>query len=188
MTEEEASSLARRTLSGERYYHTSRVVEAAGALAGRYGADAALARTAAWLHDICKEEDQKLLLQRLLGDDILRDGTVQRNHALLHSYAGGRFVKDVLGLDSEIADAVMYHTAGRAGMSLLEKVVFLADYISDDRDFPGLEEVREAAEKSLNAACVLALRNTIIHICKQQRVIDLNSVRAFNDLIGDMSI
>ncbi len=181
-TVEDAKKLARGMQSDERYHHTECVVAAAEMLAERFGADPARAALAAWLHDILKEQPKALLLQRLEGSDIIDVTQIRDIPALWHSYAGGMYVRDELCLDDEIAAAVSYHTAGRAGMSLLEKVVFLADYISEDRDFRGVEEVRDIAKTDLNAACIAALRNGIIHLCKQQRLIDLNTIRAFNDL------
>ena len=188
MTPMQARRLARQRLSDERFIHSECVAAAAGTLALRFGADRDRAVTAAWLHDILKEEPKELLLQRMQSSDIMRDEEIIPNDALWHSYAGGIYVLEELCLDREIADAVMYHTAGRSGMSLLEKVIFLSDYISEDRDYRGVDEVRELAEHSLDEACLMALRNAIVHICKLGRHIDINSVRAFNELVGDRSI
>ena len=76
-----------------------------------------------------------------------------------------------------------YHTAGRAGMTPLEQVVFLADYISADREFRGAEEVRHIAFVSMDEACLAALRNSLAHLLKLGRCIDLNSIRAFNHFV-----
>ena len=188
MTPDEAKKLARQTLSDERFFHSECVVKAAQMLAVRYGADQKKALTAAWLHDILKEEPQERLLQRLHSSDIMQYEEILPNEALWHSYAGGIYVQEELGLDPEIALAVMHHTAGRQGMSLLEKVVFLSDYISEDRDYRGVDEVRELAEHSLDEACLAALSNAIIHVCKLGRHIDINAVRAFNELVKNRSI
>jgi nicotinate-nucleotide adenylyltransferase len=142
---------------------------------------------AALLHDVLKETDSGELWKRIKGSAIIDVAGIEHSPATWHAYAGGVYLLDELGLEEDIALAVMYHTAGRAGMSLLEKVVFVADYISPDRDFRGVAEVREAAETSLDEACVLALRNGIAHICRMRKHIDINSVLAFNDLIDNRS-
>lgn len=184
---ESARQLAEQTLSPRRYHHTACVVKAADELARRYGADPLRAQLAAWMHDILKERDAADLLQRLQGSDIIDFTHIADLPSLWHAYAGGLYAKQELGLDDEIANAVMYHTAGRAGMSTLEKVVFLADYISEDRDFRGADEVRRIAETSLDDACLTALRNGIVHICKMGKSLDVNSVYAFNDFVQNGS-
>lgn len=183
----DAQRLAKETLSPERYTHTEYVVAAAKELAQRYGADLERAQLAAWLHDILKENHQDDLLQRIQGSDIINVTHAHEIPPLWHAYAGGLYVLEELGLDEEIANAVMYHTSGRAGMSLLEKVVFMADYVSADREFSGVAEVRKRAETSLDDACLMALRNGIVHICKMGRLIDINSIYAFNDFVKNGS-
>ncbi|MEG0832810.1 MAG: bis(5'-nucleosyl)-tetraphosphatase (symmetrical) YqeK [Oscillospiraceae bacterium] len=180
MTKEEAKNLARLKLSDERFYHTECVAQAACKLAQMYGGDSERAMTAAYLHDILKETPLDDLLKIIKSSDIISYKAVEDSTSLWHAYAGGIWVKTELLLDDEIADAVMYHTSGRANMTLLGKIVFLADYISEDRDFRGTDEVRAIAKSSINDACKTALRNQLIHLIKQGRTIDLNSVAAFN--------
>ena len=183
ITCDEARELARNTLSEHRYYHTQCVAEAAIKLAAQYGCDVQKAELAALLHDILKERSDNDLLQILKGSDIINFAQIERCPALWHSFAGGIYVEDELGCPREIADAVRYHTAGRPAMTLLEKVVFLADYISADRDFKGVAEVREIAAHSLDSACLAALHNCIIHLAKQYRFINVGSVEAYNYLL-----
>lgn len=183
----EAKRLARQMLSDERYHHTACVADAATKLARRYGADVENAQTAAWLHDILKEHDRADLLQWIKRSDIMDTTQIERVPPLWHAYAGALFVKEELGLSEDIANAVASHTAGRAGMSLLEKVVFLADYVSEDRGYSGVNAVRLRAEDSLDGACLMALRNSIVHLCKMGKPIDVNSVLAFNDFIENGS-
>ncbi|MEG0912356.1 MAG: bis(5'-nucleosyl)-tetraphosphatase (symmetrical) YqeK [Oscillospiraceae bacterium] len=183
MTCEQARELAKSMLSEERFYHTECVAGAAVRLAKKYGCDTARAERAALLHDILKERDKAALLQMLKSSDIIDYVQIEECPALYHSYAGGIYVKDELKLDMETADAVRYHTAGRENMTLLDKVVFLADYISEDRDFKGADEVREIAEDSLDEAVLVALRNGLIHLFKQYRYANVESVKAYNYLV-----
>ena len=183
MTCDEARELARNTLSEHRFYHTECVAAAAVELAKQYGCDVQKAELAALLHDILKERSDDDLLQMLKGSDIIDFAQIERCPALWHSFAGGIYVEKELGCSREIADAVRYHTAGRCAMTLLEKVVFLADYISADRDFRGAVEVREIAARSLDEACLAALHNCIIHLTKQYRYVNVGSVEAYNCLL-----
>lgn len=183
MTPEEAKTLAKARLSKERFYHTACVAKAAEQLAGRHGVDVQKALVAAWLHDILKEADPRDLLQRIKGSDIMNASQIMRIPSVWHAYAGGLYVGRELGLEDDIANAVMMHTTGRAGMTALEKVILLADYTSADRTFKGVDEVRELANISLDKACAAAIRNGIIHVCKAGKPIDIHSVYAYNDLI-----
>ncbi|MCL1887928.1 MAG: HD domain-containing protein, partial [Kiritimatiellaeota bacterium] len=94
-------------------------------MAERYGVDVERAKIAGYLHDILKEHDKEDLLQRLKASDIIEFARIEQSPAIWHAYAGGLYVRDELGLDDDIANAVMYHTAGRKGMSALEKVIFI---------------------------------------------------------------
>ncbi len=183
MTCEQARALAKNTLSPERFYHTECVAQAAVALAQRYGCDVELAERAALLHDILKECDPADLLQILRGSAIIDYIQIVDCPALYHSYAGGVYVRDVLGLDMQTADAVRYHTAGREDMTLLDKVVFIADYISADREFKGVDEVRALAAHSLDEAVLAALRNGLMHLFKKYRYVHIESVKAYNFLL-----
>ncbi|MDO4565841.1 MAG: bis(5'-nucleosyl)-tetraphosphatase (symmetrical) YqeK [Oscillospiraceae bacterium] len=180
MNSSEAKEFARSMQSDERFYHSCCVAEAAERLARRWDADEEKALEAAFLHDILKESDKGVLLQMLKGSDIISFTQIEKCPALWHSYAGGIYVEKELGCSREIADAVRYHTAGRAGMTLLDKIVFLADYISADREFKGAEEARELAFQFLDKACLTALRNGLVHLFKQYRFVNLDSVEAYN--------
>ncbi|MCP6368247.1 bis(5'-nucleosyl)-tetraphosphatase (symmetrical) YqeK, partial [Klebsiella pneumoniae] len=80
---------------------------------------------------------------------------------LWHAPVGAFLVRNEVGItDKEVLDAIAYHTSGRPGMTLLEKIVYVADYIEPGRRFPGVDEVRELAKKDLNAALIQSLKNT----------------------------
>jgi predicted HD superfamily hydrolase involved in NAD metabolism len=184
ITMEQAQTLARETLSPHRFFHTQCVVKAARQLAAQYGANRQKAELAAWLHDILKERSDADLLHWLKGSDIIDESQIRRMRPLWHAYAAERYVRAELGLGDDVAYAIAFHTAGRPGMTLLEKVVFIADYISEDREFRGADEVREIVKTSLDRACLVALRNGLIHLCKLEKTIDVRSVLAFNDFVN----
>ena len=110
-------------------------------------------------------------------EDIPKD-LLDYHHELWHAPAGAYLVQQEVGItDAEILDAIRYHTTGRVGMTLLEKVIYLADYIEPGRKFPGVDEVRQLAKHNLNQAVCQALENTIYFLERQkQHSISLNKI------------
>ena len=184
---EEARKLAASMLGERRLHHSDCVAETALRLAPGFGADPEKARLAGILHDIMKEQEDSVMLRYLLvpgGTGVDDPGQL---HALWHSWAGAAYAERELGLDADICDAIRYHTSGRADMTPLEKTVFLADYISDDRTFDGSAEVREKAKENQDEALLLALQNEITHLIKKKRAVDLHSVAAYDWLLKTLS-
>ena len=135
----------RRRLSKKRFEHTLGVVVTSVDLARKYGENLEYARLAALLHDSAKElpllDMQNLVKNFNLDDDMLRNG------ALLHGVAGMELAKERYGVtNSYILEAIRVHTTGKVNMSTLDKIIFLADYIEPNRDFPGLDIIRLAAK------------------------------------------
>jgi predicted HD superfamily hydrolase involved in NAD metabolism len=86
-------------------------------------------------------------------------------------------------LDKEVLEAIRYHTTGRPGMSLLEKVIYLADYIEPGRHFPGVDEVRALAKQDLDTALIQAVKNTILFLMKKNQPVYPDSFQTYNDLV-----
>ena len=106
------------------------------------------------------------------------------SRALLHGPAGSVLAKTAFGIDDEeIRGAIYYHTTGRVGMTLLEKIVFLADYIEPNRDFPGVEDLRLLAEKDLDEAVLAAYDSTISHLIDQEAYIYGLTFLGRNDMV-----
>ena len=183
MTVEQAKQLAREMLRDRRYEHTANVADAARRLAPVFGADAEKAELAAWLHDVMKHQSDEVLLKTMAGSAIMSDKQLQLKKKLWHAWAGGIYVKNTLGLPQEIADAVYYHTSGRADMTALEKTVFLADYISAERDFEGVDAVRESVKTGRDEACRLALAQTIASLTQRGSYIEEHTIEAYNFLV-----
>ena len=131
-------------LKHKRIPHVLGTEQEAIRLAERYGADVDKARTAALLHDCTKKlgMEEQLELCRRFG--IQLDELEQRALKLLHAKTGAAIAKEVFGVDEEIFRAIWWHTTGHAGMTLLEKILYLADYIEPSRDFPGVDALRKA--------------------------------------------
>jgi nicotinate-nucleotide adenylyltransferase len=150
-------------LSPKRYAHTMGVVEEAERLAHYYGADVGKAKIAALLHDCAKEysADKKRALCEMWNipmDDILH-AQIDLTHSLLGAESAWR---DYNVYDGEILQAIRYHTTGHKNMTLMDKIILLADYIEPTRDdYPGLSKIREQAYVNLNSAILTGIRATI---------------------------
>lgn len=130
-------------------------------LAERWGADVDKARRAALLHDCTKKlnlEEQLAVAERF---HVPLDEMERREIKLLHAKTGAGIAETVFGTDGEITEAIRWHTTGRAHMTLLEKVIYLADYIEPTRDFPGVEALRRTCYQDLDAGLLLGLEMTI---------------------------
>lgn len=130
-------------------------------LAARYGADVEKARRAALLHDCTKKLDMEEQLSLCRQYGIQLDGLEQRALKLLHARTGAEIARDVFGADDEICSAIRWHTTGHANMTLLEKIIYLADYIEPSRDFPGVDRLRKVCYEDLDRGLLTGLEMTI---------------------------
>ena len=147
----------KENLSEKRLKHTFAVEEEAASLAEHYGADVDKTRLAALFHDMCRNYSEKA------SDMFIR------HLGLPAKYEGNR----------NLAHGKMsFHTTGRAGMSLLEKIVFLADAIEPARDYPGVDELRRLAYEDLDKACIRSLEGTIGYIESRGGYLDPDTINA----------
>ncbi|WNS74369.1 bis(5'-nucleosyl)-tetraphosphatase (symmetrical) YqeK [Bacillus sp. DTU_2020_1000418_1_SI_GHA_SEK_038] len=183
MDRESALEIVKRQLTDHRYHHTIGVMETALVLAERYGANVKKAELAAIFHDYAKfrpkEEMQQIILDEGMPQELLL-----YNSELWHAPVGAFLVQKEVGIDDvEILDAIRYHTSGRKNMSILEKVIYLADYIEPGRHFPGVDEVREMAKLSLDRALIKSIQNTIFFLMKRGQPVFPATFNTYNDLI-----
>ena len=158
----------KKNLSPKRYHHSEGVAHTARDLARRYGADPEKAFLAGWLHDCAKEMKLPEMQYWVNQKGMHLDAYMMGSRALLHGPAGSACAELHFHIsDPEILDAIVYHTTGKVHMTLMEKILFLADYIEPSRDFPGVGELRRLAEKDLDAALLLAYDSTIRHLLDQ---------------------
>ena len=130
-------------------------------LARRYGADETDARIAALLHDCTKKLDMEQQLALCRRYDIRLDGLEQHALKLLHAKTGAAVARDLFGVKDAVYEAIRWHTTGKPDMTLLEKVIYLADYIEPNRDFPGVERLRRAVYDDLDKGLLMGLSDTI---------------------------
>lgn len=171
-------------LRPERFAHSLNVAEEARRLAQAYGADPEKAYTAGILHDIMKNSPAREQLSVMERAGVALTADERANPKLWHAMAGEAYVRMELHVrDEEILRAIRYHTTARAGMSVLEKVLYIADFISADRDYDGVEEMRNAARVSLEAAMLEGMRYCIVDLARSGQVIHTDSVKAYNEII-----
>lgn len=155
-----------KTLDEMRYEHTLGVAYTAAALAMRYGASVENAQLAGLLHDCakCLDDDKKIAICEKHNISITE--VEKRNPFLLHAKAGSFLAMNKYKVhDSDVINAILNHTTGRPGMSLLEKIIFVADYIEPGRKkAPNLAEIREMAFINLDGAVVKILKDTLDYL------------------------
>ena len=171
-------------LTPARWRHVEGVIETAVRLARRWGADVEKAYLAAVLHDVAKDCSTNRLLKATLDFGIVLSKLDEAATPLLHAPVGAAVARAEFGIvDPDVIAAIRYHTTGRAGMSLLEKIVYLADYVEPGRSFPGVEAVRALVEEDLDKALLLALSQGIAHLVAQGALIAPESIEARNELL-----
>lgn len=186
MKREELLQAVKVELTADRFKHTLGVVETAVKLAKQFGADPERAEIAAILHDYCKCWSQETL-RLWIVEQQLDHNLLEHSSALWHAFVGAEAVRIRLGVEDEhILNAIRYHTSGRPGMTVLEKVVCLADYIEPGRDFPGVQQVRELAERDLNGALLRSFNNTITFLVQMDQKLFPLTVEARNDLLDQV--
>ena len=160
------------------------MADSAKKLASLYGCDEEKAYTAGLLHDIMKNASEEEQLSVISKAGWQLTDCEKSNDKLWHAIAGAAFMKTELGIeDDDLIEAVRYHTTARKNMSVLEKVIYVADFVSADRNYPEVEEVREAAEQSLEKAMMMGLEFCIREIAKRRQILHPDSVDAYNEII-----
>jgi nicotinate-nucleotide adenylyltransferase len=159
----EIKNRLKRSLPEKRYSHTLSVADEARRLAAIHGANGDKAYLAGLLHDAAKGLSDAKLLEKAVKYGIALDPYTRAHPGIIHGMVAAETAKADYGVsDEDVLNAVRYHTTGRPGMSLLEKIVFTADYIEPGRAaHSGLVQARECADHDLDAAVICALTATI---------------------------
>ena len=185
---DEFKAILKERLTEGRYIHSLNVADSAVELAEIYGADAEKAYTAGLVHDSCKDMPAGLQLSYLLENNVEMTDLEINTAKLYHAISGSVFAKNTFGIeDEDMLNAIRYHTTGRKGMSLLEKIVFIADFISAERDYNGVDIMREKAKRSLDEAIVEGLSFTIKDLIDAERLVHPDTLDAYNDAIFNVN-
>lgn len=170
-------------INEKRFQHTLGVEKMAVKLAKMYGADVRKAQTAALFHDMAKRLDNKLALAKELG--IEPSPTERTNPKLLHGPIAAKLMeRDFHIVDTDVLNAVRYHTTGRRGMSKLEKIIYQADFIEETRDFDGVDELRKRTFEDLDAGLLEGLIHTLKYLLDKRVTIEWNSIEAYNHMLS----
>ena len=170
------------TLKERRYNHTLGVADTAVELAKKYGCDQEKAEIAGLLHDCAKYMSSEEILKKCKNYGIQFTESEKNNPHLLHAKLGEYYARHDYGVeDEEILSAIHNHTTGKAEMTLLEKIIFTADYIEPGRkDVENLDKIREISFKNLDKAVYLILKNTIKYLNSWKGEIDKPTLDAYN--------
>lgn len=175
-------------LKENRLRHSVSVSETAVALAAIYGENIEKARIAGLVHDCVKNMGNEQLIKVAMEHEIQLDEIYLRNPSILHGLVGSIVAREVMGIsDEDILSAIHYHTTGRKNMSLLEKIIYIADYIEPLRKFDGVEELRRLSNIDLDEAIIQALENTISYVISQKGLLHIDTIDARNDLLSKNS-
>ena len=176
--------IVKSRMSQRRFEHSVNVCFTAKMLAEKYGANKNKAMIAGILHDITKESSPEyhMSIIRKFKIPITKYDTMSKG--MLHSITGSTYAEKVLRIrDRDIINAIRYHTTGREGMSLLEKVVFVADFTSSERDYRGVEKIRKCASEDLDLGVLSGLLFSINNLLEVKVPIHPNTILAYNDMV-----
>lgn len=165
-------------MRAKRIPHVMGVEEEAVKLAQRWGADPELARRAGILHDCTKYYELPEQLDICEEYGVRLDALEQKAVKLLHSKTGACIARGVFGQPDAVYDAIFWHTTGKADMTTLEKVLYIADYMEPNRDFDGVERLRHLAYTDLDKAMLLGVEMTIQEMQQRQVPIHTNTLQA----------
>ncbi len=182
-TKDKVAFLKKR-LSTKRFQHSVNVARAAKLLAAKYGEDQDKAYFAGLLHDICKEDPPEEQYRLMLAGDFAPDLAELHSRKLWHGIAGAYFIQTEFGVeDRDILNAVRFHTVGRAGMSRLEEIIYIADMISEERDYKGVGKMRKLAYENLQLAMLEALRDAASSVLKKGGMLPVYTIEAYNSYL-----
>ena len=184
MTRQEMREAIRPLMSEERYRHSLGVEKEAERLARRWGEDPEKAAIAGILHDCCKEMPLPEALQIMRRSAIMTEIDFREQPQLIHGFAAAEILGRYGVRDKDIENAVRYHTTGRAGMSRLEKIIYLADYIEPSRDFPGVNDLQACVYEDLDRGMLMGLEMTIDEMTEMGNPVHHATVEARDWLKG----
>ena len=164
--------------------HPGSTMKEAVKLAEKYGADTEKAYTAGILHDCAKgyDTDEQIELCQKYG--VVLDDITLACKPVIHAPLGAKIAKTEYGVnDKDVLDAIMCHTVAKENMSLLDKIIYIADMIEPMRDFDGVEELRKAAYENIDRAFILGLKQSIVFNAQKNKIIHPNTLSAWNYML-----
>jgi predicted HD superfamily hydrolase involved in NAD metabolism len=173
-----------KILSPRRLEHSIGVSHTADIMAEQFGCNRVKAKMAGLLHDMAREIPVEEFLPRAQAFGIVVNDIERAEPILLHAPLAAKLAETRFQIhDVEILQAISWHTTGRSQMSMLDKIIYLADVIEPSRNFEGLEEIRTMAHCDLDKALLLALDQSISYILKRRGLIHPATIEARNNLL-----
>lgn len=172
------------SISKKRLNHVLSVEKTAVELASHYGENIEKVSIAALVHDIAKERPDEEMRDLIISENMDLE-LLQYGNNIWHGPAGANIVQTHFGItDEEILNAIRNHTVGSPEMSLVEKIIFVADYIEPGRSFPGVEEARRLAFSNVDSAVSYATEKTLEHLIKNKIQIYPKSIETYNKWVA----
>lgn len=177
-------SIIRDLLDDYRYNHSLCVAEEAKRLAILYNEDVENAYLAGLLHDITKNFTIDEHLNIFSKFDIILSDVEKKSIPIWHGISASAYVKHILGINEEkIISSIRYHTTAKSNMSLFEKLIYLADYTSADRNYPDVDVMRRLVNESIEEAMLYSLKYTIKDLISKDRAVHPDTLNAYNEII-----
>lgn len=176
----EVHKIVKETLSHYRLHHSECVAKRCVELADIYRVDKESARLIGIVHDLAKEMSNEEKIEYCKKYHIEVDYIEKENVGLLHGKIAAHIAKKQFGFSEDLCSAIKYHTTGKENMSLLDKILYVADMTSDDRKFTNKEYVVELGNKNLDECVKYILKLGITQRIAQNKKVHLNSLKALN--------
>ncbi|MFX3674448.1 MAG: bis(5'-nucleosyl)-tetraphosphatase (symmetrical) YqeK [Paenisporosarcina sp.] len=184
MNRDKYLATVRERMPEPRYVHTLGVMETAIHLADHYGVSKVDAEVAAILHDIAKFSNP-LWMKKIIQNEKMNPILLEYHHELWHAPVGAYVVRNELGITNEnILNAIRFHTTGRANMSPLEKILYVADMIEPNRRFPNVDLLREHATEGLDGIMEACIIHSIKFLIQKKQPVFPDSIHCYNDLVN----
>ncbi|MTI48488.1 bis(5'-nucleosyl)-tetraphosphatase (symmetrical) YqeK [Sporosalibacterium faouarense] len=185
--DKEKHKVLKEAIGEARYEHSLGVAKTAIKLAQKYNCSERKAAIAGLLHDCGKLQNADEILKKAKDFGIIQDDVMKNNRGLLHGPVGAVLAKIIYEVeDEDILNAINIHTTGKANMTLLEKIIYLADYIEPGRIFSGVDDIRRIAYVDLDKALLLAMGSTIKYVIDKGLTIHIDTIKARNSIIFNL--
>ena len=170
-------------LTEKRFLHSLSVMDMCKDLALRFNADVKKAKLIGLVHDMAKEISDDEMISYALKNKIKITDEEKNNPRILHGKIAGDLAKKKYDFDEEMCEAIAYHTTGKENMTLLQKILFVADKIDKTRKYEGVEELRKLAFENLDEAIIKNIDETLILNLKKRKIIVEESIKTRNYIL-----
>ena len=180
---EEIREVVKSKLTEKRFYHSECVVKRMIEYAKIYGVDEEKAKIVGICHDIAKDIPKEERIGAAEADGIVLDEYERENTSLIHGKHGAIIAKRDFGCSDDICEAIKWHTTGHENMSMLEKLIFMADATGEDRHYSNTEELYELTKVDIDKAMIELIKVSLIDVMEHEKILHPESIKTYNYLI-----